>query len=59
MRIHGGRPGAGPDRKVHGHRGAAGLQLTFYRDTEPWIAAAVSKHGDPERDAALFLGEVL
>jgi dipeptidyl aminopeptidase/acylaminoacyl peptidase len=28
---------------------------TFYRDTEPWIAAAaVSKYGDPERDAALL-----
>jgi dipeptidyl aminopeptidase/acylaminoacyl peptidase len=29
--------------------------LTFYRDTEPWIAAAaVSKYGHPERDAALL-----
>lgn len=29
--------------------------LTFYRDTEPWIAAAaVSKYGDPRRDAALL-----
>ena len=29
--------------------------LTFYRDTEPWIAAAaVSKYGDPEHDAALL-----
>ena len=28
---------------------------TFYRHTEPWIAAAaVSKYGDPERDAALL-----
>jgi dipeptidyl aminopeptidase/acylaminoacyl peptidase len=28
---------------------------TFYRDTEPWIAAAaVSKYGDPERDWALL-----
>ncbi len=28
---------------------------SFYRDTEPWIAAAaVSKYGDPERDAALL-----
>lgn len=28
---------------------------TFYRDTEPWIAAAaVSKYGDPEYDAALL-----
>ena len=28
---------------------------TFYRDTEPWIAAAaVSKYGDPDRDAALL-----
>lgn len=28
---------------------------TFYRDTEPWIAAAaVSKYGDPERDYALL-----
>jgi dipeptidyl aminopeptidase/acylaminoacyl peptidase len=28
---------------------------TFYRDTEPWIAAAaVSKYGDPVRDAALL-----
>jgi dipeptidyl aminopeptidase/acylaminoacyl peptidase len=29
--------------------------LTFYRDTEPWIAAAaVTKYGDPARDAALL-----
>jgi dipeptidyl aminopeptidase/acylaminoacyl peptidase len=29
--------------------------LTFYRDTEPWIAAAaVSKYGDPVRDAGLL-----
>lgn len=29
--------------------------LTFYRDTEPWIAAAaVSKYGDPVHDAALL-----
>lgn len=29
--------------------------LTFYRDTEPWIAAAaVTKYGDPRRDAALL-----
>jgi fermentation-respiration switch protein FrsA (DUF1100 family) len=29
--------------------------LTFYRDTEPWIAAsAASKYGDPVRDAALL-----
>jgi acetyl esterase/lipase len=29
--------------------------LTFFRDTEPWIAAAAaSKYGDPERDAALL-----
>ena len=29
--------------------------LTFYRDTEPWIAqAAVTKYGDPERDAWLL-----
>jgi dipeptidyl aminopeptidase/acylaminoacyl peptidase len=28
---------------------------TFYRDSEPWIAAAaVSKYGDPERDWALL-----
>jgi len=28
---------------------------TFYRDTEPWIAAAaVTKYGDPERDATLL-----
>jgi dipeptidyl aminopeptidase/acylaminoacyl peptidase len=28
---------------------------TFYRDTEPWIAAAaVTKYGHPERDAALL-----
>lgn len=28
---------------------------TFYRDTEPWIAAAaVSKYGDPERDYMLL-----
>ncbi len=28
---------------------------TFYRDTEPWIAAAAtSKYGDPVRDAALL-----
>lgn len=28
---------------------------TFYRDTEPWIAAAaVSKYGDPERDRTLL-----
>jgi dipeptidyl aminopeptidase/acylaminoacyl peptidase len=28
---------------------------TFYRDTEPWIAAAaVSKYGDPVHDAALL-----
>jgi dipeptidyl aminopeptidase/acylaminoacyl peptidase len=29
--------------------------LTFYRDSEPWIAAAaVTKYGDPVRDAALL-----
>ncbi len=29
--------------------------LTFYRDTEPWIAAAaVTKYGDPARDAAML-----
>jgi dipeptidyl aminopeptidase/acylaminoacyl peptidase len=29
--------------------------LTFYRDTEPWIArAAVTKYGDPESDTALL-----
>lgn len=29
--------------------------LTFYRDTEPWIAAAaVSKYGDPHRDKGLL-----
>jgi dipeptidyl aminopeptidase/acylaminoacyl peptidase len=29
--------------------------LTFYRDTEPWIArAAVTKYGDPERDGWLL-----
>lgn len=29
--------------------------LTFYRDTEPWIAAAATtKYGDPVRDAALL-----
>jgi dipeptidyl aminopeptidase/acylaminoacyl peptidase len=29
--------------------------VTFYRDTEPWIAAAaVSKYGHPERDRALL-----
>ncbi len=29
--------------------------LTFYRDTEPWIAAAaVTKYGDPEKDRALL-----
>ena len=29
--------------------------LTFYRDTEPWIAAAaVTKYGDPERDGTLL-----
>ena len=29
--------------------------LTFYRDTEPWIAAAaITKYGDPRRDAALL-----
>jgi dipeptidyl aminopeptidase/acylaminoacyl peptidase len=29
--------------------------LTFYRDTEPWIArAAVTKYGDPEHDAKLL-----
>ncbi|HLH29434.1 MAG TPA: prolyl oligopeptidase family serine peptidase, partial [Acidimicrobiales bacterium] len=29
--------------------------LTFYRDTEPWIArAAITKYGDPERDADLL-----
>jgi len=34
--------------------GMADLQ-TFYRHTEPWIAAAAtSKYGDPERDAALL-----
>jgi dipeptidyl aminopeptidase/acylaminoacyl peptidase len=28
---------------------------TFYRDTEPWIAAAaVTKYGDPERDSTLL-----
>ncbi len=30
--------------------------LTFFRDTEPWIAtAAVTKYGDPERDHALLV----
>ncbi|WP_375477264.1 S9 family peptidase [uncultured Jatrophihabitans sp.] len=46
----------------HGQLFAAGVDicgmsdlLTFYRDTEPWIAAAaVSKYGDPRRDAALL-----
>ena len=41
---------------------AAGIDIcgmsdlhTFYRDTEPWIAAAaVSKYGDPDNDAALL-----
>jgi dipeptidyl aminopeptidase/acylaminoacyl peptidase len=41
---------------------AAGIDIcgmsdlrTFYRDTEPWIAAAaVTKYGDPERDAELL-----
>ena len=29
--------------------------VTFYRDSEPWIAAAaVSKYGHPERDRALL-----
>jgi dipeptidyl aminopeptidase/acylaminoacyl peptidase len=29
--------------------------ITFYEHTEPWIAAAaVSKYGDPERDAELL-----
>ncbi len=29
--------------------------LTFYRDTEPWIAAAaVTKYGDPEHDRSLL-----
>jgi dipeptidyl aminopeptidase/acylaminoacyl peptidase len=29
--------------------------VTFYRDTEPWIAAAaVTKYGHPERDRALL-----
>jgi dipeptidyl aminopeptidase/acylaminoacyl peptidase len=29
--------------------------LTFFRDSEPWIArAAVTKYGDPDRDAALL-----
>jgi dipeptidyl aminopeptidase/acylaminoacyl peptidase len=29
--------------------------LTFFRDTEPWIArAAVTKYGDPARDASLL-----
>ena len=29
--------------------------MTFYRDTEPWIAAAaVSKYGDPKRDRTLL-----
>jgi dipeptidyl aminopeptidase/acylaminoacyl peptidase len=29
--------------------------LTFYRDTEPWIAAAaVTKYGDPQHDAGLL-----
>ena len=33
--------------------------LTFYRDTEPWIAAAaVTKYGDPVRDAALLAEEI-
>jgi dipeptidyl aminopeptidase/acylaminoacyl peptidase len=31
--------------------------LTFYRDTEPWIAAAaVSKYGDPVKDRTLLRG---
>ena len=46
----------------HPSRFAAGVDicgmsdlLTFYRDTEPWIAAAaVTKYGDPVRDAALL-----
>src|SRR4029450_1763609 len=34
--------------------GMSDLQ-TFFRDTEPWIAAAaVSKYGDPERDQTLL-----
>jgi dipeptidyl aminopeptidase/acylaminoacyl peptidase len=34
--------------------GMSDLQ-TFFRDTEPWIAAAaVSKYGDPERDETLL-----
>ena len=33
--------------------------LTFYRDTEPWIAAAaVTKYGDPVHDRALLAGAV-
>jgi len=31
--------------------------ITFFRDTEPWIArAATTKYGDPEQDAALLIG---
>jgi dipeptidyl aminopeptidase/acylaminoacyl peptidase len=31
--------------------------LTFFRDTEPWIAtAAITKYGHPEHDAALLAG---
>ena len=46
----------------HGPAFAAGVDIcgmsdlrTFYRDTEPWIAAAaVTKYGDPHADAALL-----
>ncbi len=46
----------------HGPAFAAGVDIcgmsnlhTFYRDTEPWIAAAATtKYGDPVRDAALL-----
>ncbi|MDT4911056.1 MAG: hypothetical protein QOC66_184 [Pseudonocardiales bacterium] len=46
----------------HGSLFAAGVDicgmsdlLTFYRDTEPWIAAAaVTKYGDPHHDGALL-----
>jgi dipeptidyl aminopeptidase/acylaminoacyl peptidase len=47
---------------AHGSSFAAGVDicgmsdlLTFYRDTEPWIAAAaVTKYGDPARDGAML-----
>ncbi len=46
----------------HPERFAAGVDvcgmsdlLTFYRDTEPWIArAAVTKYGDPGKDAGML-----